>query len=114
MIEFDATEDVLASLGYRLRPIPRKRATFLKGPLPLAWLMRIDVAAHTAVLALVIKALVDAMGSEPVVVPAIVWDQWRLTRYQRKLALDALERTGVIRTERTPGKATRIWLIDKP
>jgi hypothetical protein len=114
MREIEVTRNVLASLGYASIPSSKRRKMFLKGPVPFEWLLRADRAAHTAVLALIVKMLVDASGAEPVKVPASVWDAWGLSRYQRKLAFDALERAGVIRTERAPGKAIRIWLIDKP
>ena len=80
----------------------------------MSWLMRTDVAAHTTTLALIVKVLIDVAGSEPVTVPASIWEEWGLTRHQRKLALDALERAGIVRTKRVPGKAARIWLVDKP
>ena len=76
--------------------------------------MRTDVAAHTTVLAVIVKVLIDVTGTEPVVVPASIWGEWDLIRRQRKLALDALQQVSVIRTKRAPGRATRIWLIDKP
>jgi hypothetical protein len=112
--EIDATGDVLASLGIDLKNPKCKRGLFLRGPVPLGWLARIDVAAHAAVLALTVKIMIDVTGEEPVVVPSAVWREWRLSKQQRKRALDALEAAGIVRVERGRGKAARIWLIDKP
>jgi hypothetical protein len=77
--EVEVTDQILAELGQP--PLParsqrRKTRRFLKGPIPLSWLLKTDVAAHTTTLALIIKALVDTTRDEPVSVPQEIWRQW--------------------------------------
>jgi hypothetical protein len=118
--EYEVTHEVLSDLGYIVHPKTkgwsrhRLNKLFVKGPIPLVWLVKANVASNTAVVAMVIKTMIDMTGKEPVYLSTKIWEQLDLTRDTRKRALDALERVGVIRTERLPGKSTRIWLIDKP
>ncbi len=76
--------------------------------LPLSWLKRVGVAAYTVRIALLIKSQVDTKGGEPITIPTWMWQELGLARNTRKRALDALERAGVIRTERPPGRTTKI------
>jgi hypothetical protein len=117
LAEIEVTNEVLAELG--LPPVDLQKlhkrqpsAWFLKGPIPFEWLARANVAANTVVVAQIIKALTDIEGREPVTVPDTVWSLFKISRHARKRALDALERAGVVRTERLSGRVTRVWLID--
>jgi hypothetical protein len=117
LTDVEVTNEVLAELGYppvNLSLSRSRRHRFVKGPISLAWLHQVDVAAHTVALALTIKALVDTVRDEPVSIPPEVWRQWGLTRESRRRAFDALERAGIIRTERPRGRAVQIWLLVKP
>jgi hypothetical protein len=87
---------------------------YVGGSFPVSWIGKADVASNTLALALAVKAQIDIVGTEPVVVPSVVRRQLGLEPRAFQRALDALERAGVIRTERHPGQATRIWLLDKP
>jgi hypothetical protein len=85
------------------------------GPLPVSWLTRANVGANTLLVALAVKLACDWAGQEPVHLPRYLWRQLGLfDRDKRKRALDALETAGILRTERKPGQAVRIWLVDKP
>jgi hypothetical protein len=108
----EVTDQVLIELGYEPRSRLRKMV-FVKGPLPLSWLLRVDVAAGTVLAALIIKMLIDLRG-EPVCLSSRLAGQLNMSRNRRKRVLDALEHAGIIRTERSPGQVVRIWLIDKP
>jgi hypothetical protein len=108
----EVTDQVLAELGYEPRS-KLKKTVFVKGPLPLGWLLRVDVASGTVLAALIIKMLVDLRG-EPVHLSSRLASQFNMSRNKRKRVLDALERAGIIRTERPHGQVVRIWLIDKP
>jgi hypothetical protein len=81
---------------------------FVKGPIPIDWLLRMDVTAHAAVVALIIKAMIDMNKQEPVSIPRWIWKQWGLAHPTRKRVLDALESAGIIRTERSTGHPTKI------
>jgi hypothetical protein len=115
----EVTDQILEELG---RPLPlsstgRKRKPgqlFIKGPVRIGWLARTNVGANTAVVALVVLMLSDMLGLQPVTVPETLWRQLGLSRNARKRALDALEGEAFIPTERSPGRATRIWLLVKP
>ena len=77
-------------------------------------LAQMNVGANTVVVALIVLMLSDISGHQPVSVSGALWRQLGLSRDARKRALDALERAALIRTERSPGRATRIWLLVKP
>jgi hypothetical protein len=111
----EVTAQILEELGGPLPSSDRKRRPlFVKGPIRIGWLAQANVGANTVVVALVILMLSDMSGFQPVSVPEALWRQIRLSRTVRKRALDALEREAFIRTERSPGRATRIWLLVKP
>jgi hypothetical protein len=118
--DVEVTAEILDELGlsYLLRsPHSRKQreaALFVKGPISLTWVCRVDVARHALAIALAVKVVVDITGGEPVHMPQAVWQLLGLSRPTRKRALDALERAGVIKTARLPGQAIQIWLLDKP
>jgi hypothetical protein len=112
--EIDVTDKVLLELGIAPSPQTRRSMSFVKGPIYLEWLYRVDVARHTVVVALLLKMLLDTGLEEPLHVPPVIWRMWGIPKPVRKRAFDAMERAGIIRTERLPGKAVRIWLIDKP
>jgi hypothetical protein len=87
---------------------------FVGGPIPLEWLARVNVAVNTAVVALIVKMASDMTRRQPICIPRAVWQLFDLAPSARKRALDALEKARIIRTERKPGHAVRIWLLDKP
>jgi hypothetical protein len=93
----------------------QRQIRYVAGPLPVVWISRMDVAPATLLVALALKLAYDLTGQEPLHLSRALWRQFGiLDRRRRKRALDALERAGIIRTERPPGQATRIWLLDKP
>jgi hypothetical protein len=109
MMGVEVTDAVLAELGYKFPA----RQLFVKGPLPLDWLVRVDVVPSSLLLALAIKMIAD-MRTGPVCLSKGLSGRLGLSRDKRRRAIDALENAGIIRTERLPGRAVQIWLIDDP
>jgi hypothetical protein len=111
--EVEATFDYFPELQV-LAEQKEVKGAYVQGPIPIAWIRRVDTARHTYAAASVIKMRLDITGEEPVRVPGCVWRELGWARNTRDRALDALERVGIIRTERPRGKPIQIWLLDKP
>jgi hypothetical protein len=93
----------------------RRQNWHVLGPIPVPWIARMSIGPSTLQTALAIKLAHDLTGQEPMRLSRSVWRQFGMSdRHRRKRALDALERVGIMRTERPLGQAVRIWLIDKP
>jgi hypothetical protein len=116
--DIEITDQILVELGKPASTSPgRKRKPpqlFIKGPIPVSWSTQVNVGANTVVVALIVTMLLDMSGIQPVSIGRALWQQLGLSRDARKRALNALERAALIRTERSPGRATKIWLLVEP
>jgi hypothetical protein len=97
----------------RVKARKSPKGSYVAGKMPLDWLVRVDQAYPRALLVtLVIKYKIDvARGREPVTVGE---SDVSLPSHTLNRTLHALERAGIVRLERHPGRLARIWLIDKP
>jgi hypothetical protein len=112
--EVEVTDQVLEELGLPTTSTKTGDTLFLKGPIPLAWLARVNVGANTAVVALAVVVASDMGRGQSGTVQRSIWRQLGLSPRARRRALNALERAGIIRIERTPGKPVRIRLRINP
>ena len=117
--EIEVTNEALAELGFLtvdLSKLHKRQPSdrFVKGPIPFGWLARINVGRQHACHCPSHQSPGGYRGPRAGNRPRHGWSLFKISKYARKRALDALEHAGIIRTERSSGQATRVWLIDKP
>jgi DNA-binding transcriptional ArsR family regulator len=94
-------------------PASRRRAKFIKGPLPIGWIadaLRCGNSRALPVL-LVLKAKADATRESWVKPPAATLQDLGIDRMARSRAIAALERAGLIRVQRRRGRPPLVSLV---
>ncbi len=91
----------------------RLSTRFLKGPISLPLLQRAaKISGKALALYLAIRHRADLCGSPEVTLPTKYLADWGIDKFSKHRALTALERAGLVRAERCPGRTTRVTLID--
>ena len=91
----------------------RLSTRFLKGPISLPLLQEVaQLPGKALALYLAIRHRADLCGSPEVTLPTNYLADWGIDKYSKHRALTALERVGLVRTERCPGHTTRVTLND--
>ena len=104
---------VPGSVAQRLRG--KRQQRFLRGPIPWPWLeaaARLPGKALPVALALRYRAGLERKDS--VTLPAGLLTAMGVDRFAKARALAALERAGLIKVERRPGRGPVVTLVEAP
>ena len=101
-VETSALRDMLQ------RPSDR----FLKGPIPVRWIVRAGELPGRALLVLLaIRHRADLARNPWVTLPAKVMADFRFDKFTKLRAVAELERAGLVRVRRQTGRATQMRLV---
>ena len=101
-------------------PIPEKKLIgktqnhkFLKGPIPLAWLIAAArLPGKTFVVGVVIWYRAGLCKAPIIKLPSTVLSLFGINRHTKRRALESLEKASLISVDRSPGKNPTITIID--
>jgi DNA-binding transcriptional ArsR family regulator len=85
--------------------IRHHRSRFLKGPVPWDWIIRAsELPGRALIVGLCLWRLSGAMGNRTVTLGNAELEPFGIDRAAKSRALDALEKAGLIKAERKPGR----------
>ncbi len=103
--------DTDATLALKRRQCRNQAKLFVKGPIPLSWIRKCRTCHSEALaLALIIRMFSDMKGGQPVIVSDKASKMLGIGTDTRRRALAALEKAGLVRVVRQPGRAPLVSL----
>jgi DNA-binding transcriptional ArsR family regulator len=108
----DRVEVEAARLSGLEAKVQHRRSRFLKGPVPWEWLIRASgLPGKALTVGLCLWRLSGAMGNRTVTLGNAELEPFGIDRPAKSRALDALEKAGLIKAERKPGRWPIVTLL---
>jgi hypothetical protein len=93
----------------------KQRQKFLKGPVPLPWLMTASKLPGKALaVGIALRFRQGLTGAPTIALPSTLLSRFGVDRHAKRRALDALEQNGLIAVDRQPGKNPVVTILKGP
>jgi hypothetical protein len=102
-----------ASLRRRQQQQHKRRGKFLRGPIPLPWLQSAAKLPGKALAVGIVLWFHDGVGDPDKPICPTLLEQFGVERRAGYRGLKALERAGLVRVDRAPGRCPRVTIIRK-